>query len=133
MGRKRHIAVDVMGLLLGVVILPANFSDEFGARRLLKSMPFCLRWTMFLFDGGYDKPPLIDWCQQLFGVVVQIARRLSDSGFQVIPQRWIVERTFAWLSQSRRLSKDYEQRPEMSAGMIYLSMTHLMLKRLHPK
>ena len=122
-----------MGMLLGVLVLPANYSDDFGGKALLKRIPFVLRWALFLFDGGYDKPPLIDWCQQVFGVVVEISRRIADKGFQVIPKRWIVERTFGWFNWSRRLSKDYEQRSDMSEGMIYLSMTRLMLKRLHPR
>jgi putative transposase len=120
-----------MGLLLGVVVLPANFSDDFGARHLLKRIPFVVRWALFMFDGGYDKPPFIAWCEQLFGVLVQITRR-SEKGFQVLPKRWVVERTFGWLNYARRLSKDYEQRPAMSESMIYLAMIHLMLKRLHP-
>ena len=120
-----------MGMLLGVLVLPANFSDDFGAKALLKHMPFVLRWALFLFDGGYDKPPLIHWCEQVFGVVVEISQRIADKGFQVIPKRWIVERTFGWFNWSRRLSKDYEQRPDMSEGMIYLAMTRLMLNRLH--
>lgn len=121
-----------MGMLLGVLVLPANFSDDFGAKALLKKIPFVLRWALFLFDGGYDKPPLIHWCKQVFGVAVEISRRIADKGFQVIPKRWIVERTFGWFNWSRRLSKDYELRPDMSESMIYLSMTRLMLKRLHP-
>jgi len=119
-------------MVLGVLVLPANFSDDFGAKRLLQCIPFGIRWALFLFDGGYDRPPLLDWCQQVFGVVVAIAQRLG-TGFEVIPKRWIVERTFAWLGQSRRLSKDYEELPHTSETMIYLAMTRLMLKRLHPK
>lgn len=122
-----------MGMILGVLVLPANFSDDFGAKALLKRIAFVTRWSLFLFDGGYDKPPFIHWCEQVFGVTVEIARRIADSGFQVIPKRWIVERTFGWLNYSRRLSKDYEQRPDMSEGMIYVSMTRIMLKRLHPQ
>ncbi|MEO1664603.1 MAG: transposase, partial [Chloroflexota bacterium] len=78
-----------------------------------------------------DKPPLIHWCEQVFGVQVEISRRLGN-GFQVIPKRWIVERTFGWLNFARRLSKDYEVRPDVSESMIYVAMIHLMLKRLHP-
>ncbi len=121
-----------MGMVLGVLVLPANFSDDYGAKALLERIPFVQRWALFLFDGGYDKPPLLHWCEHVFGVVVEIAHRMVDKGFQVLPKRWIVERTFAWLNRSRRLSKDYELRPEISQAMIYLSMTRLMLKRLHP-
>ena len=119
-------------MILGVLVLPANFSDDFGAKRLLKRIPFVMRWAMFLFDGGYDKPPFIHWCQKMFGVTVHIAQKLGD-GFQIIPKRWIVERTFAWLGQYRRLSKDYETSPQTSETIIYMAMTRLMLKRLHPR
>ena len=123
-----------MGMILGVLILPANFSDDFGAKALLKKIVPSWRWLLFLFDGGYDKPPLIDWCQQMFEVTVEISKRIADKkGFHVIPKRWIVERTFGWFNYSRRLSKDYEERPEMSEAMIYISMTRLMLNRLHPR
>ena len=119
-------------MLLGAQVLPANFSDEFGAKQLLQRIPFVTRWKLFLFDGGYDRAPFIEWCQQIFSVVVEIAQRLG-TGFVVIPKRWVVERTIAWLGRSRRLSKDYEALPHMSETMIYLAMTRLMLKRLHPK
>lgn len=120
-----------MGMLLGIMVLPANFSDDFGAKKLLQRIRFMLRWALFLFDGGYDKPPFIHWCETLFCVKVAIAQRLGE-GFQVIPKRWIVERTFGWFNWSRRLSKDYEELPESSETMIYIAMIHLMLKRLHP-
>jgi putative transposase len=121
-----------MGMVLRVLVLPANFSDDFGAKRLLRHIPFVIRWALFLFDSAYNRPPLIDWCQNLFGVVVEITQQLG-TGFKVIPKRWIVERTFAWMGRSRRLSKDYEASPRMSETMIYLAMTRLMLNRLHPK
>jgi putative transposase len=120
-----------MGMVLRVLVLPANFSDDFGGKHLLQQLPFSTTWRLFLFDGGYDKPPFIQWCQSVFGVEVEISHHLGN-GFQVIPKRWIVERTFAWLNRSRRLSKDYELLPESSESMIYLSITQLMLKRLHP-
>jgi putative transposase len=121
-----------MGMIIGLVVLPANCADELGAKTLLRRLPLVLRWALFIFDAGYDKVPFIHWCETIFGVVVEIKRRLSD-GFQVLPKRWIVERTFAWLNTVRRLSKDYEERPNMSENMIYMAMIHLMLKRLHPK
>jgi transposase len=65
--------------------------------------------VFIIFDSSYDKPPLIDWCQNLFGVAVQTSRRILEQGFAVIPKRWIVESTFGWLNRSRRLSKDYEE------------------------
>ena len=119
-----------MGLVLGILVLPANFSDDYGAKALLSRIRFRPRWALFLFDGGYDKSPLIQWCQNVFGVVVEISRRIADKGFHVIPKRWVVERTFGWLNRSRRLSKDYEGLPATSEALIRVAMIHLMLKRL---
>ena len=119
-------------MLLGVLVVPANFSDVYGAQTLLKRLPLVLRWALFLFDGGYDKAPFIHWCEQIFGVSVTISKRLGAS-FQVQPKRWIVERTFAWFNFCRRLSKDYEEAPHRSESFIYVAMIRLMLKRLHPK
>ena len=121
-----------MGMVLGILVLPANYSDDVGAKQLLSRMAFVTRWTLFLFDGGYDKPPFINWCETLFGVAVEIVHHLGR-GFQVLPKRWIVERTFGWLNWSRRLSKDYEVLPTVSESLVYIAMIHLMLKRLHPK
>ncbi len=121
-----------MGLLLAVLVLPANYSDDFGAKALLRRIPFSVRWALFIFDGGYDKPPLIDWCEKMFGVVVEISRRICAKGFHVLPKRWVVERTFGWLNRSRRLSKDYEELSVVSENMVYLAMIQLMLRRLHP-
>ena len=119
-----------MGMLLGVLVLPANFSDDYGAKALLRQIAFVTRWLLIIFDGGYDKPPLIDWCQNMFGVAVQISRRIAEQGFVVIPKRWIVERTFAWLGKFRRLSKDYELLPKNSESFIYLAMIKIMVRRL---
>ena len=115
-----------------MAVLPANFSDEYGAKVVLRQMPFQIRWALFILDGGYDKPPLIHWCETVFDVIVTISRRLTNKGFQVIPKRWIVERTFAWLGTWRRLSKDYETSPLVSQNLLYVAMIHLMLRRLHP-
>ncbi len=88
-----------MGMLLGVLILPANFSDDYGAKAHLQQIAFVSRWLLFIFDGGYDKPPLIDWCQKLFGVTVLISRRIAEHGFQVSPKT-LDCRTHFWLAQS---------------------------------
>ena len=120
-----------MGMVLGVLVLPANFSDDYGAKALLRRMAFVTRWLLIIFDGGYDKPPLLDWCQKVFGGGVQISRRIAEKGFAVIPKPWIVERTFGWLNRSRRLSQDYEERSDVSEDMICVAMIPLMLRRLH--
>lgn len=117
-----------MGWLMGVLVHPANQSDKIAAKWLLKRIPFQPRWRKFLLDGGYRSPSLAHWCEQLFGVTVEFTAR--PKSFAVQPQRWVVERTFGWLNRFRRLSKDYEQRPDVSEGYVYLAMIHLMLRRL---
>jgi putative transposase len=129
-GRKRHIAVDTQGWLLRVAVHPANWSDKDSARIVLRRLPLFDRWELVIFDGGYDSPALIAWCERLFGVRVEIVRRNQVHQFIVLPKRWIVERTLAWLNKCRRLSKDYEHSPIVSESWVYISMIHLMLHHL---
>jgi len=131
-GRKRHIVVDTQGWLIRVLVHPANWADSDGARHLLKRVPLYARWKKLLLDGGYDSPALLHWCGRLFDVTAEIVRRSDLKTFTVLPKRWIVERTFAWLGKYRRLSKDYEHLPHVSETWIYLAMIHLMLRRLNP-
>ena len=128
-GRKRQILVDSLGLLWRVAVQPANWQDRYGARQVLRRVPFHPRWRHLLVDSGYASPSLHAWCQQLFGVTMTVVRR-SSSGFTVLPGRWRVERTFAWLGRWRRLSKDYEQLPVVSETFVYVAMIGLMLHRL---
>lgn len=129
-GRKRHIAVDSLGLLLGVVVHRANLQDRAGARRLLVRLPTTARLQRLLFDAGYRSRPLLHWCQHQLGVTPEFVQRLALSGFRLLPGRWVVERTFAWLGKCRRLSKDYEVLPRVSETFVQLAMIHLMLRRL---
>lgn len=129
-GRKRHIAVDSLGLLLGVVVHRANLQDRAGARLLLIHLPPSARLQRVLFDAGYRSRPLLRWCRQHLGVTPEFIQRLTDTGFRLLPGRWVVERTFAWLGKCRRLSKDYEVLPSVSATFVRLAMIHLMLRRL---
>jgi putative transposase len=136
-GRKRHMLVDVMGLLLSVVVHAANIQERAGAKRLLRRVKEkgFKRLKLIWAEGGYSGQPLRDWVMDLTGWLFEIVKRSADTqGFVVLPKRWIVERTFAWLGRFRRLSKDYEQLPETSEAMIYAAMIRLMLKRLarHP-
>jgi putative transposase len=136
-GRKRHMLVDVMGLLLSVVVHAANIQERAGAKRLLRRVKEkgFKRLKLIWAEGGYSGQPLRDWVMDLAGWLFEIVKRSADTqGFVVLPKRWIVERTFAWLGRFRRLSKDYEQLPETSEAMIYAAMIRLMLKRLarHP-
>jgi putative transposase len=131
-GRKRHIIVDSQGWLVRVLVHPAKWADSDGAKHLLKRVPLFARWGKLLLDGGYESPAFLYWCQRLFGVVAEIVRRSALHGFVVLPQRWIVERTFAWFGKYRRLSKDYEALPTVSETWIYIAMIDPMLHRLSP-
>ena len=120
-----------MGLLLAVVVHSAAIQDRDGAKLLFfkaaASFPtISLVWA----DGGYTGQ-LIGWLHRWCGWVLEIVRRLETQiGFQVLPRRWVVERTFAWLGHPRRLSKDYEELVENSEAMIQIGMIRLMLHRL---
>jgi putative transposase len=130
-GRKRHILVDTMGLLLAVIVHAAAIQDRDGAKLLLQYLADWLpRRTLIWADGGYAGK-LVDWVQATFGWVLDIVKRPDDAvGFEVLPKRWVVERTFGWLCRYRRLSKDYEERVEVSETFVYVAMIHLMLRRL---
>jgi putative transposase len=130
-GRKRQVVVDTLGLLVRVLVHPANWQDKEGIRHLLRRVPLFARWVALLLDGGYESDALLQWCQDWLGVQAQVVKRPDDAAdFVVLPKRWIVERTFAWLGKYRRLSKDYEASPETSEAMIYAAMVHLMVRRL---
>lgn len=143
-GRKRHIVVDTNGLLLKVVVHAADIADRVGVRLLLAGQATSFpRLTHLWVDAGY-RGQCVEWIQETFGwsvAVVQKPRRWGrypagvepppmPVGFQVLPRRWVVERTFAWLGRSRRLSKDYEELPRTEEAWIYLAMSLLMTKRL---
>src|SRR5262249_32022552 len=130
-GRKRHLLVDVLGLLLRVLVHPADWQDKRGLRPLLLRLPRIRRLKKVLLDGTYRSEPLRDWSQQQLGLTLEIVQPAPGTkGFAVLPKRWVIERTFAWLGKYRRLSKDYEQLPSVSETWIYVTMIHLMLRRL---
>jgi len=131
-GRKRHIIVDTLGLILAVVVHGADQQDNDGAclvlYRLWKTMK---RIKVIFADSAYGRNGLPEFVKQTLGFVIQLVKRLPGTiGFQVLPKRWIVERTFAWLGRCRRHSKDYERNPASSEAMIYVSMISLMTRRL---
>jgi putative transposase len=132
-GRKRHIVVDTLGLLLAVAVHAASVQDRDGAKPVLaKLLGRYPRLELIWADGGYAGQ-LVEWVRSMLGWTLAIVKRTDDlRGFRVLPKRWIVERTFAWLGRYRRLSKDYEELPASSEAMIHLAMTHLMLRRLRP-
>lgn len=133
-GRKRHILVDTMGLLLAIVVHPADVQDRDGARTLLsKARGWLPGLELIWADGGYSGQ-LVDWVKRHCQWVLDIVRRSDDAeGFEVLPRRWVVERTFAWFGKYRRFSKDYEYHPRSSETMVYLAMSHVMVRRLAAK
>jgi len=133
-GRKRHVAVDILGLLLGVIVHAADIQDADSAWDLLKQVKHLYCWLKVVFaDSIYDRIAVLIACF-LLGLTLIIVRRIAGTtGFVVLPRRWIVERTLGWLGRWRRLSKDYEELPEVSEAMVTLAMIRLMLHRLvHP-
>jgi putative transposase len=144
-GRKRHLLVDSTGLLLNVVVHEASLTDRDGARRVLEacSGPVRRQLQHLWADAGYQGAGMRALADQL-GWRLEIVRRPPrwswvppggepppmPTGFQVLPRRWVVERTFAWLGRWRRLSKDYEELPATTEAWIYLAMSRLMLARL---
>lgn len=131
-GRKRHVIVDTMGLLLAVTVHAANIQDRDGAKLVLVKLKDRFpRLQLIWADGGYAGQ-LVGWVHELGGWLLQIVHRTEKTGFVVLPRRWVVERTFAWLGRYRRLSKDYEAKPETSEALIHIAMIQLMLHRLAP-
>jgi putative transposase len=130
-GRKRHLLVDTLGLLLAVVVTAASVQDRDGAKLLFQRLGgACKKLRLIWVDGGY-RGQLLDWVVEHCHFRLQLVLRSdSQKGFLVLPRRWVVERTFAWLNHHRRLSKDYEQLTQTSETFIYIVMIRLMLRRL---
>ncbi len=133
-GRKRHVAVDTSGLLLGVVVHAADLQDADGAWDLLRRIKRLYCWLQAVFaDSIYDRVAALLACF-LLGLTLIVVRRIAGTtGFVLLPRRWVVERTLGWLGRWRRLSRDDEELPEVSEAMVNLAMIRLMVHRLaHP-
>ena len=132
LGRKRHLLVDTDGLALAAYVTPADVQDRDGARRLLAGLkPIAPCLEVIWADGAYGGRALADWCEEHCGWRLEIVRRNgNEAGFSVLPRRWLVERTFAWLGKQRRLSKDYERKVQTSETFIQVALTRLMFTRL---
>jgi putative transposase len=111
----------------------ANIQDKAGIRALLCRVPYTSRWARVVVDGGYDTPANEAWCAKLFDIAYEVVHRLEGKGFVVLPRRWIVERTLAWLGKYRRHSKDYEALPTVSEAFIYVVSIHILVRRLAKK
>lgn len=132
-GRKRHILVDSLGLLLLVMVTAASLQDRDGGRLLLNKARLRFpRLELIWADGGYAGQ-LVLWAAEVCGWVVEIVKRSDNSkGFVVLPRRWVVERTLAWFTRCRRLARDFETLPEVIEAWFYLASIHLLLRRFDP-
>jgi transposase len=150
-GRKRHILVDTTGLILQVLVHKADIQDHAGGKLLLEPLEgYFPRLTLIWVDSAYKKGDFMEWVKEMLGWEVEVVEhpwtgrrgvwtpkdavidpeQVRPSGFHVLKWRWIVERTFAWLSTWRRLAKDYELLPSSEEAWICLAMIHLMLRRV---
>jgi putative transposase len=133
-GRKRHLMVDTLGLLIVVVVSAANAPDRDGAVALLLSAArrgrrrLARAWADSAYTGEYR-----DWSKRELGIEIEIVEQDPDSkgkGFRVLPRRWVVERTNAWISRRRRCARDYERLPAHHAGMVQLAAIIQMTRRV---
>lgn len=134
-GRKRHLTVDTLGLVLRVLVTAANVPEREGGKLVLarvKQMGDAVsRLHTVWVDGGYDGNPFLRWVMDTCRWIVQVVLRPQErKGFVLLPKRWVVERTYVGLNWCRRLSKEYEQLPETTETFIYLAMIRIMVKRL---
>ena len=133
MGRKRHILVDTLGLIMLVMVHSADIQDRVGARLVLAKLKGAFGSLKLIWvDGGYSGK-LQEWLAALLpwrSIRIEVVKRSQLHTFKILPKRWIVERSFAWLGFYRRLSKDYEARLDHSEAMILLASSRQMLKRL---
>lgn len=130
-GRKRFVCVDTLGLLLGVTITPANTTERGGAKELLRPVLRSHRLKKIWADGGFSGSEFSGWVGRLSPATkIEIIKRISaEPGFHVLPKRWVVERTFAWLVQHRRLVRDYEQSLHSATAWVFLAMIRVMINR----
>jgi transposase len=130
-GRKRHILVDTLGLLLSVVVHPADIQDRDGVYEVLRqarrSFPFIER---IFADAGYQGPRAAQAAADTGSWTLEIVKRTEAHQFVVLPKRWIVERTFAWATRHRRLARDFERYASTVVAFFRLAMIRLMLRRL---
>jgi transposase len=131
-GRKRHILTDTIGLLVAAIVHPADIQDRDGAPHLLASARHIVPWLRHVFaDAAYAGDKLADALAELGQWTLEIVRRADDAaGFVLLPRRWVVERTFAWLNRNRRLAKDVEATIESALAWLLIANVKLLSRRL---
>ena len=130
-GRKRHLLVDTLGLVMKVLVTEGDRQDRDGAKLLLVMILGLFPRLKKLWADGAYRGKLVDWAKQHCRLDLEIVERdPTTKGFAVLPRRWVVERTFAWLNLCRRLSKDYEYYSQTSEAFVYVAMVRLMTRRL---
>ena len=131
-GRKRFLCVDTEGFPVGVHVTAASVGEREGAKQMLEKIKDALpRLKKLWVDGGFDGAPFAQWAEQVGGWVIEVVQKIGE-GFTVLPRRWVVERTFAWLYKARRLCRDYERLCETVESFIYVTMIRLIVNRLAP-
>ena len=129
-GRKRFIVVDTLGLIWALAVTPADEAEQDGACLVIHETHEQAKSLKTIYaDSAYNRKGLPKWVRQTLGIQIEIVRKIAR-GFEVLPKRWIVERTFAWLNHDRRLSKDYERRTDSAEAMMHLGQIRRMLARL---
>ena len=132
-GRKRHLLVDTLGLVLGVAVTSADTTERAGAQAVLGRVLVWFTWLRLLWvDGGYTGATFANWVKELRPKLeVEVVKRSdATSGFKVLPRRWVVERTFGWLMHHRRLVRDYENTETSAEAWIFIAMIRIQLRRL---
>lgn len=131
-GRKRHILTDTLGLMVGLVVHPANIQDRDGAPDVLRQIRTRYPWLRRVFaDGGYAGNKLQSRLRKHGTWTIEIVKRTDDmTGFVVLPRRWVVERTFAWLGRCRRLAKDFEKTIKSAEAWVHVAQIRLLTRRL---
>ena len=131
-GRKRHIVTDTGGLLVGAEVHPADIQDRDGAVLVIEAIHQLFPWLRHLFaDSVYNGPNLYAALAKLGNWTIEIVKRAADAiGFQLLPRRWVVERTFAWLNRNRRLAKDFEASIASAKAWVYIASLQLLARRL---
>ena len=134
-GRKRHLVVDTLGLMMAVVVTAANVPERTGGQQVLHKLhqmgESVARVYLVWVDGGYRGSNFLRWAMDTLAWIVHVVLRPQEAkGFVLLKKRWIVERTFGWWRWSRRLVQDYEQLPENAEAMLHIAMIRIMLRRL---